>query len=185
MAIFVVEVQSLAEYCNFGASLEAMFRDQVVCGINNTAIQRRLFTEVPLLLDKALKLVQEMETTAQNIKELQGGTALTLSKDIHKVTPQLKGKHARSALQSKEKSDHTCFRCGRAGHLASCVSSRMPSGSTAGRLVMCRLCAMGKRRGQPRKQGHPDLYNRCTSRWSPRSTHCFAWGQRTKAHYTT
>ena len=28
--IFVVEMQSLAEYCNFGASLEAMLRDQVV-----------------------------------------------------------------------------------------------------------------------------------------------------------
>ena len=90
-----------------------------MCGIKNTAIQRRLLADVPLSLDKALKLAQGMETAAENVKELQGGTALTLNKDIRKVTPQFKGKHARSAPQSKGKSNQTCFRCGRAGHVAS------------------------------------------------------------------
>ena len=85
----------------------------------NTAIQRRLLADVTLSLDKALKLAQGMETAAQNVKELQGGTVLTPSKDIHKVTPQFKGKHARSAPQSKGKSNHTSFRCGRVGHVAS------------------------------------------------------------------
>ena len=136
MAIFIVELQSLVEYCNFGASLEAKLRDQVVCGINDTAIEHHLLAEVPLSLDKAMKLAQGMETAAQNVKESAGGTASTPSNGIHKVTPQSKGKHARSASQSKEKSDHTCFRCDRKVICHLCVSSRMPSASTAGRLVM-------------------------------------------------
>ena len=50
VANFVSELRALAEFCNFGSSLEAMLRDQFVCGINDSAIQRRLLGEVPLSL---------------------------------------------------------------------------------------------------------------------------------------
>ena len=72
VATFIAELRLLAEFCNFGASLEAMLRDRVVCGINDSAIQRCLLAEVPLTLDKALKLAQGMETAAQSVRELQG-----------------------------------------------------------------------------------------------------------------
>ena len=77
VANFVAELCALAKFCNFGSSLKAMLRDQIVCGINDSAIQRRLLVEVPLSLEKALQLVQGMETAAHNVKELQGGTATT------------------------------------------------------------------------------------------------------------
>lgn len=113
MAAFVAELRALAEFCNFGASLEEMLRDRMVCGINDSAIQRRLLAEVPLSFDKALKLAQGMETAAQNVKELQGSTASIPSKEVHKVTPHYKGK------QPKGKVDHAaCFRCGKPGHMA-------------------------------------------------------------------
>ena len=73
----MAELCALAKFCNFGSSLKAMLRDQIVCGINDSAIQRRLLVEVPLSLEKALQLVQGMETAAHNVKELQGGTATT------------------------------------------------------------------------------------------------------------
>ena len=56
MATFVAELRSLAEFCNFGTSLEEMLRDRIVCGINNSKIQRRLPAENTLTIGKALEL---------------------------------------------------------------------------------------------------------------------------------
>ena len=42
MSTYVSELRSLAEHCNFGAMLDLMLRDRLVCGINDDAIQRRL-----------------------------------------------------------------------------------------------------------------------------------------------
>ena len=42
VATYVAELRSLAEFCNFGQTLEAMLRDHIVCGINDDAIQRHL-----------------------------------------------------------------------------------------------------------------------------------------------
>ena len=58
MANFVAKLSALAEFCNFGSSLEAMLQNQIVCGINDSAIQRCLSGEVPLSLEKALQLAQ-------------------------------------------------------------------------------------------------------------------------------
>ena len=40
IAAFIVELRALAEFCNFGDTLEAMLRDRIVCGINDDSIQR-------------------------------------------------------------------------------------------------------------------------------------------------
>ena len=48
-----------------------MLRDCIVCGINDTAIQRHILAEAKLLFPKALELAQGMETAAQNVKQLQ------------------------------------------------------------------------------------------------------------------
>ena len=45
VAAFVSELRSLAEFCNFGANLEEMLKDRIVCGINNARIQQRLLSE--------------------------------------------------------------------------------------------------------------------------------------------
>ena len=154
MATFVAELRSLAEICNFGASLEAMLRDRVVCGINDSAIQRRLLAEVPLSFDKALKLAQGMETAAQNVKELQGGTQSS-SREVNKVTPQVKGKNARSAPQFKGKSDHTCFRCGKAGHLASKCKFKDAQCYHCGKSGHVQAACYGKAKGTAKKPGPP------------------------------
>ena len=43
---FVAALRHLAEYCNFGGSLENMLRDRLVSGVNNEKIQRRLLYPV-------------------------------------------------------------------------------------------------------------------------------------------
>ena len=66
IADFVVELRALAEFCNFGASLNEMLRDRIVCGINSSKLQQRLLAEKELTLVKAIDLAQGMETATKN-----------------------------------------------------------------------------------------------------------------------
>ena len=42
IATYVAELRALSEYCNFGATLDDMLRDRLVCGVNDQAIQKQL-----------------------------------------------------------------------------------------------------------------------------------------------
>ena len=52
----MAELRSLARYCKFGASLNDLLRDRIVCGINDENIQRLLLAEKTLTLDSALDI---------------------------------------------------------------------------------------------------------------------------------
>ena len=57
-----------------------MLCNQLVCGVNDSHIQRRLLSEHVLTLETAMKIVQGMELAAQNAITLQqGGEALAAS----------------------------------------------------------------------------------------------------------
>ncbi len=70
VAEFVSELRSLAKFCNFGTSLNEMLRDRLVCGIQNSHIQKRLLGEKTLTFARALELSQGLETASKNVKEL-------------------------------------------------------------------------------------------------------------------
>ena len=88
VAAYVAELRAIAEHCNFGASLQAMLRDQIVCGIKDKVVQRRLLSESALSFHKALSIAQGLDTAAQNVKELQGGAGATSQREMHRVTSQ-------------------------------------------------------------------------------------------------
>ena len=44
--MFISEVRDLAQFCNFGDSLDAIIRDGLVCGINDEQIQKLLLSEL-------------------------------------------------------------------------------------------------------------------------------------------
>ena len=151
VANFVAELRVLAEFCNFGSSLEEMLRDQIVCSISDSAVQRRLLGEVPLSLEKALQLAQGMETAARNVKELQGGTAAT-PREVNQVTPHQKGKHAKAMPQFQGKSDRKCFRCSKLGHASKCRFKDAQCnhcGKTGHLLAVC----YGNAKGSAKKSG--------------------------------
>ena len=113
VATYVAELCSLAEYCNFGQTLEAMLHDRIVCGINDDAIQRHLLTELGLTFKKSLEIAQSLEATARHMRELHPAAAgsskretNTSSKEINKLTQQ-------NPTQSK--SEATCCHCGKPG----------------------------------------------------------------------
>ena len=70
VAIYILELRALAEFCNF-TNLEEMLRDRLVCGINHDRTQNRLLYEPKLTYEKALEIAQSQETAAQNLRELK------------------------------------------------------------------------------------------------------------------
>ena len=54
VAAYVSELKKLSEHCNFGATLEEMLRDRLVCGIADECWQKRLLSEATLTYDTAL-----------------------------------------------------------------------------------------------------------------------------------
>ena len=111
IATFISELRSLAEFCNYGASLDEMLRDHLVCGINNNSIQRWLFAETKLTLPKALEIALGMETAAKNANTFSqgiksGGIRQLQTGDVHKLHVPIKSMGT----------TNNCYRCGRNGH---------------------------------------------------------------------
>ena len=115
VADFVAELRSLAEFCNFGASLNDMLRDRIVCGINSSKIQQRLLAEKDLTLEKAVNLAQGMETATKNVQELAqtGSVAVAIKAEVNQVTPY---RRSRKEGQQTRKFTGTCFCCGKLRH---------------------------------------------------------------------
>ncbi|XP_062374782.1 uncharacterized protein K02A2.6-like [Sardina pilchardus] len=103
VATFVAELRQLSEHCEFGAVLEDMLRDRLVCGINVDSIQRRLLSEANLTFKKALEISQAMETAAINTKDIQQAHGAAQPDAVRHVSKDEKGKSQKSI---------ECYRCG-------------------------------------------------------------------------
>ena len=77
ISTFMSELRALAEFYNFGTSLDIMLHDQLVCGVNDSHIQRRLLSEPVLTLETAMKIALALESAAQNVITFQGGNEVS------------------------------------------------------------------------------------------------------------
>ena len=68
IADYVAELRTLASFCKFGDNLETELRDQIVCGLYNKSLQRRLLTEEDLTYKKTIEIAQETELAEKNAK---------------------------------------------------------------------------------------------------------------------
>ena len=68
----MVDSKRLSENCNFGATLEAMLGDRIVCGINEGNTQRRLFSWSDLAFKKTFEIAQGVEASRRYFIELSG-----------------------------------------------------------------------------------------------------------------
>ena len=64
-------LRKLAIYCNFGDHLEEELRNQMVCGLRNEALQRRLLTEADLTYAKTVEICRASELAEKNTKTLR------------------------------------------------------------------------------------------------------------------
>lgn len=111
VATYVAELRQLAEFCEFGTTLDKMIRDRLVCGINYESIQKRLFAEQNLTYKRALEIAQGSEEADRNLREMKAphGASVTVKQEpVHQVTVRKKSVRQGSA----------CYRCGAQGHKA-------------------------------------------------------------------
>ena len=108
VATFVAELRSLAEFCNFGGTLETMLRDHIVCEINDDTIQKRLLSEPGLDYAKAVETTTNMETAAQSVRELKSKPDGV----PHSSPVQLVHKTRALPPEQGAKAGPTCYRCG-------------------------------------------------------------------------
>ena len=76
VATYIAELKRLSEHCEFTATLEDMLCDCLVCGINDSRIQRRLLAESDLNYKKAYELALALETADKSAQDLQTKSTL-------------------------------------------------------------------------------------------------------------
>ena len=118
MSNYVAELRALAEFYNFGDSLELMLRDRLVCGINDETTQRLLLAEAELTYKKALEIATSQETASKNVQTLRGmqshvGTSISQVPPVEPVHLLKSGKQPQTPHEHKSKDSGTCHRCGR------------------------------------------------------------------------
>lgn len=114
---YVAELRKLSEHCNYGAQLNEMLRDRLVCGIAQTRVQTKLLAEKDLTFDRALEIATAMETARENSQCIGAGMA-DKSNPINFIK---KGGARDISSSSKMKMNSIskskpCFRCGNNGH---------------------------------------------------------------------
>ncbi|KAJ8029499.1 hypothetical protein HOLleu_28908 [Holothuria leucospilota] len=115
---YVAELRALAQYCNYGTTLNDMLRDRLVCGINNDRIQRNLLSKSSLTFETALEIAIGLETASKNADDLkqtfQQATPTHHSEQSVQFIPKGKGKLGKSNRKSGQKT--ACYRCGGMNH---------------------------------------------------------------------
>ena len=117
---YVARLRAIAEFCNFGAVLEDMLRDRLVCGVNSEAIQRKLLSESTLTFQKALEVAIGLEAADRDVRELKpwqresdAPVTVVAGPGVNAVSPPVAGEPIKT-----HSSAIVCFRCGKAGHKA-------------------------------------------------------------------
>ena len=114
VADYLAALRHLAEFCNFGDTLEKMLCDRLVCSINDEHTQKKLLAETALTYEKALTIAQGSETATRNLREMRTpSTALVKQEPVNRVTDKVD-----KTAEKKQGTNVTCYRCGEAGHLA-------------------------------------------------------------------
>ena len=112
---FVAELRRLSRNCDFGDTLEETIRDRFVCGILDSAVQKKLLTIDALSLEVALKTAVAQETVDKEAASLVGGTS-----SVRFVKPPKKAndRTVKGASGQAENRPGECYRCGGKNHLA-------------------------------------------------------------------
>ena len=76
---YLTALRTLAKTCNFGSLTDELSRDRIVCGICDTGTRKKLLQEPKLTLQKCIDVCRSTETTATQMKVMNGNRKSTRS----------------------------------------------------------------------------------------------------------
>ncbi len=85
VSAYAAELRHLTEHYAYGDVLGEMFRDQLVCGINNEVIQRRLLAEDKLTFDRTLEMALCMESASSHARDMSGSAPVCLPAAVNVI----------------------------------------------------------------------------------------------------
>ena len=110
---YMSNLRALAKTCNFGDYLDTVLRDQFVCGLQDSRIQRELLCTRDLSLAQALDKARSMEIVLKEAVELrQKEPDVSVGAGNDEGTAEA---HKISETQGPRKG---CSRCGGTNHMA-------------------------------------------------------------------
>lgn len=131
MAAYVARLRELAQFCEYGETLEDMLRDRLVCGIQDERWQRQLLAVPELKFKDAFEKVQSYEAAEANAKTLSTKKSEQLTWTPAEQPSSTKGRAApcyrcggRHAAQGCRFRDTICNFCKKRGHLARACRGR-------------------------------------------------------------
>ena len=101
-----------------------MLRDRLVCGVEDSRIQRRLLAEPELTFDKAFEIAMASESAEKNVKDLQSPVPVNKLKSHGTQNPCYRCGEKHKAADCRFKTAE-CRKCGKKGHIA-CVCKVNP-----------------------------------------------------------
>ncbi|XP_029192721.2 uncharacterized protein LOC114959009 [Acropora millepora] len=110
---FIEDLQKRADICSFGDLRDQMVYTQIVAGLRDSQLRRRLMANENLTLDQVIAEAKSAEITKQQDQILQSNpTAADLSKikDIHDKFKN--GKNGKDDDRSKRNVQKPCYKCG-------------------------------------------------------------------------
>ena len=85
ISTYIAKLWQLAEHCEYGNSLNDMFHDRFVCGVEDSRIQWWLLAEPEHTFEKAFELAVAAESADNDTKDLQSSSQSKLTTAINQV----------------------------------------------------------------------------------------------------
>ena len=136
-----------------------MLRDRLVCGIENSHIQRRLLAEPNLTLDKAVEISLAMESADRNAKDLQK----TPLPAVNTISPMVKPRAPPSVTPHTRAVE--CYRCGGPHFATECLHKDSECKNCKKKGHLARVC-----RSKKAKTNRPSQRHKKTQRTNPQQT---------------
>ena len=109
-----MSLKQLSTHCDFGTFLNDALRDQLVCGLCQEAIQRKLLAEDKLTFKKASEIAQAMELAERNTTELKAmdSTEVQVVSDKRKVVQHKQTQEISNQPLPVGGVKKSCYHCG-------------------------------------------------------------------------
>ena len=169
IANYMAKLRRLSKHCDFGDYLDTALRDQLVCGIYQEAVQRKILAESELTLTKVVHIAQAAETERDETHALRGNTVRRPPAKQVETTFSVQRDTAGGAYKARQLDSRECYRCGGRGHHSS--TSKFKSQKChfcKGQGHISRVC---RKRSQQDELKKGTAAVRTTAKGTPQPTH--------------